>query len=353
MTTTLTIRIASTSRRCALSCVHYLSSQRCCVGDAGAASVAMLATTLAMAPLIYALKVLRVVDVPNYRSSHSVITPRGGGLAVIAGLIAGAVVGHAPYALWGFLALALLGASVGLADDVRGLPVRLRLTAQAILSALLVLAVQFSDSPLGWGMAVVTIVGVVGYVNAFNFMDGINGISAFIGITVGVWFVISGYQIDDRVLVLGGFILLGSCLGFLPWNVPGARIFLGDVGSYGLGFLIAALAVRGLASGQSLLEAAAPLTIYLADTSATLVRRMRRGDSWREPHREHVYQLLCANGLTHIQTAAVVAIASGLTCLTVYLPSVWAAGVTIAAIVSAYLALPWLPKLRRTTTTED
>jgi UDP-N-acetylmuramyl pentapeptide phosphotransferase/UDP-N-acetylglucosamine-1-phosphate transferase len=127
-------------------------------------------------------------------------------------------------------------------------------------------------------------------------MDGINGISSFTAIAAGATFALLGNYADVEVLEYGGIAIAAALLGFLPFNFPWARIFLGDVGSYSIGAWLAMLAVIGLRADLPPEAVFAPLALYLADTASTLVRRTTRGDKLFEPHREHTYQRLVDGG---------------------------------------------------------
>jgi UDP-N-acetylmuramyl pentapeptide phosphotransferase/UDP-N-acetylglucosamine-1-phosphate transferase len=111
---------------------------------------------------------------------------------------------------------------------------------------------------------------VVAVVNAVNFMDGINGISAVTGAVAGAAFAWLGAELDDRTLLVLGAAVAGASLAFLPWNAPRARVFLGDVGSYGLGAALAAGVCLALAAGSTPEAAVGPLALYLADTGTVL-----------------------------------------------------------------------------------
>ncbi|WP_439937485.1 hypothetical protein ACS3YM_16325 [Nocardia sp. N13] len=306
-----------------------------------------------MGPLLALLRRAQVVDVPNERSSHRDVVPRGGGIGVLVGwAVAVATVALATSELadvtaWsvvvacaGVVAFALLG----LVDDLKHLPAALRLALQAAISAGVAAAVAVGTYST-WPALLVAVVGcvwLVSYVNAFNFMDGVNAISASSAALAGCWYgVVSSGDGDDFVRV-ASWALVGASLAFLPWNAPRAKVFLGDVGSYGVGALVGVLAlVTALAEG-SLLVALAPLTIYLADTSGTLVRRALRGESLMQAHRSHVYQRLLDVGLFHLGSTAVVVLGGIVVCAaTLALPA--PAAVAVAAVVVAgYLSLPAL-----------
>jgi UDP-N-acetylmuramyl pentapeptide phosphotransferase/UDP-N-acetylglucosamine-1-phosphate transferase len=147
--------------------------------------------------------------------------------------------------------------------------------------------------------------------------------------------------------VWGGGILAAAAAGFLPYNFPRARLFIGDVGSYFIGGWQAALLVVGFRAGLPPEAVAAPLAIYLADTATTLARRVAAGHVWHQPHREHVYQRLIRQGWSHVRTTALVAafvaacsIAGAMT-LDGFAERV-AADVVLAALLAAYVALPHL-----------
>ena len=305
---------------------------------ASAAVVALL-----MLPVIRLLRAVEIMDVPNARSSHVSSTPRGGGLAVMAGVVVGVAVAHPPHELWLLVGSALLAAAIGLVDDLRGLSALLRLTLQFVLAVAVVGAVMGLTTNSGAAVAALALFGVVGYTNAFNFMDGINGISGFSGAIAGAWYFYLGSAHGDApALTVGGAVLIGSCVGFLPWNLPRAKIFLGDVGSYGLGLLIAGLALLAYSEGMAVGIVVAPLLVYGADTGWTLVRRVRRGDSWREAHREHVYQRLCDAGLTHPASTAVVSLYTALVCVAVLVLPALAAVAAVCLVLVTYLCLPRL-----------
>jgi UDP-N-acetylmuramyl pentapeptide phosphotransferase/UDP-N-acetylglucosamine-1-phosphate transferase len=146
-------------------------------------------------------------------------------------------------------------------------------------------------------------------------------------------------------LVWGGLALAGASLGFLPYNFPQARLFLGDSGSYFIGGWQAALVIAGLRAGLPPEAVGAPLAIYLADTGTTLLKRIRAGDVWHQPHREHAYQRLIRQGWSHVRTTALVGLAVTICCvlgrMTIgSLSARAAADVLLAATVLAYLALP-------------
>lgn len=287
------------------------------------AGFAACVVTLAATPLVIAyMRRLSVLDVANERTLHTRPTPRGGGAAVVLGLFSGVVFlvftsgrTSAPDLLPMTLAITLFGL-LGLAEDVGGdvggiAPLR-RLAVQAGAS-LAVTAMTIVSVALGGGhpgpvllvaAAVVGPVWLTGFVNAFNFMDGVNGISAAQAVVAGAGYALVGTVHHNSALVAGGTVLAGAAIGFAPFNVPKALVFLGDVGSYALGAAIAALALQAALSGVGLEAVLAPVILYLADTATTLARRVRAGERWYLPHRVHAYQRLVTAGWSHTATAA-------------------------------------------------
>jgi len=312
-----------------------------------------LALTLALSPLLLrALRRLQLLDHPSRRSSHTVATPRGGGLAPACA--ATAMLSGVPVldpAQRAGLAVVVVGfGAVGLLEDLRGVPPLPRLVLQ-LLAAALALPFLLADltGPPGWQVAFALAVAVwlVAYANAFNFMDGINGISGVEAVVAGLaWFAVGHAQGADA-LAAGGLLIAAAAAGFLPFNFPRPRCFLGDVGSYFFGSWSAALVVVGLRSGVPAEAAVAPVLLYLADTGTTLLRRVRRGEAWYLPHRDHVYQRLVRLGWSHARTTATV---GGLTAGCALLGGLGAAadnpgghaaaGIGLALATAAYLALP-------------
>ena len=241
-----------------------------------------------------------LLDVPNARSSHGVSTPRGGGLAIVASFSVFVVL----YGLNGGLALALLPPVLGVAvvgfwDDHSDLPARVRILAH--LAAIAWASYWMGDAlavpwpfggPLdGWPLQLFAVVALVWFLNLFNFMDGIDGLAAgeaaFVALA-GAWFAAGAGQAQIAMLLL---ILGAASLGFLAWNWPPAKIFMGDVGS---GFLGAALGLSGYASSLEDASLVWPwvilVAVFVSDATLTLLRRVARGERWFEAHRSHAYQ---------------------------------------------------------------
>jgi UDP-N-acetylmuramyl pentapeptide phosphotransferase/UDP-N-acetylglucosamine-1-phosphate transferase len=273
--------------------------------------LAVFAASTALTRFVLALLRDRaVLDRPNPRSSHSAPVPRGGGLAILATLLpawgVASAMGFAPGAVWPAVLGALVLAALSFIDDLRGLPARLRLAVQlAVIAAVLPTlphagevfqgflphALDLAASALIW----------LWFVNLNNFMDGIDGIAGTETVSIAGGVLLLAL-VDERAAALGAAplaVALGaSAGGFLVWNWQPARIFMGDVGSIPLGFLLGWL-LLGLA-GAGLWAAALILPIYyLGDATWTLLRRLARGTRIWEAHREHFYQRAVQSGLDH------------------------------------------------------
>ena len=237
----------------------------------------------------------------------------------------------------------MLGITIlGLVDDLRSLSSRVRLIAQVAIALLAagVLASAFDASAF---VAVAVALGLVFFVNAFNFMDGINGISGLVAAVVSLWLGVCGVIWQaDRALVVACLAVAASALAFLPWNIFRARVFLGDSGSYGLGLVLPMLSAWACFSGVPVAVAIAPLMIYAADVLLALVTKLRDGVGWDAPHRRHVYQRLADRGMSHHKVAAVVASHVTLAGLAgaLIVERVVAGTLLLTVVVAAYIALP-------------
>ena len=255
-----------------------------------------------------------LVDVPNARSSHRLSTPRGGGIAIAlattAALLVLALRGSLEVDLFAATAVGGLAvAMIGLADDHRPLPSSVRLMvhfgaaiwAVAWLGGLPPLRVGDHVVYLGWGGNLLAVLGIVWILNLFNFMDGIDGIAASEAVFVvlgGAWLTAGGRSGEEVVTV--DLVLAAACGGFLLWNWPPARIFLGDVGSGYLGYVIAVLALAAARTNPVALWVWLILGgAFFVDATITLMRRTLRGERVYEAHRNHAYQWLARRWRSH------------------------------------------------------
>jgi UDP-N-acetylmuramyl pentapeptide phosphotransferase/UDP-N-acetylglucosamine-1-phosphate transferase len=242
---------------------------------------------------------------PNARSSHTVPTPQGGGIAVvtaqvtISGLfIAAPEIGGRPDWIWlagSTLALAVLGAI----DDIRPLPAALRLVVQAATVGLLVWHLDGRLLPVAplWLERGLTLLAGLWFVNLTNFMDGLDWMTVAEIVPIAGALLLLGLAGPLPPLpALVAASLLGALLGFAPFNRPVARLFLGDVGALPIGLVTAWLLWQLAVAGGLAAALLLPL-IYLADASLTLVARAARGERVWEAHRGHYYQRATENGL--------------------------------------------------------
>ena len=255
-----------------------------------------------------------VLDHPNERSSHTTPTPRGGGLAFVAvlSLVAVAVVARQPDAERLVLVLLLGGlpvAAVGLVDDLRSLSaaVRAAVHAAAACAAVLVL-----DPPGGPLLGLIYVVGLVWLINLYNFMDGIDGLAAGQAVVAALGLTLLSGAAPH--VTAAAWALAGATAGFLALNRPPARLFMGDVGSGYLGFVLGVLALEAhRAAAVPLVLTALLVAPFVVDATATLLGRVLRRERWYAPHREHVYQRLVQRGRSHaVVTSAYVLVAAGL-----------------------------------------
>lgn len=257
---------------------------------------------------------LGLVQLPNHRSSHQVPTPTGGGIGIVIGVTAaGLLAGFMGLIAWRWpltLALALPLAAVGFIDDRRPVPARLRLALQLLSCGLLLVASGAWQAlgPIGF---LVLLVAGVWWINLFNFMDGIDGLAASQAIFMTLGAVLLGLfaslgsasgpggPVGVGGSSLSGLLPLASvaagCGGFLCLNWPPARVFMGDVGSTWLGFMLFGFALESVVGGGGGLHPAVWLVLgatFGCDATVTLLRRMLRGERWTEAHRSHAYQRL-------------------------------------------------------------
>lgn len=279
-----------------------------------------LAAALAVCRVEAWLRRREILAHPNERSSHSIPTPSGGGLAIVGvvaagGLLAGifAVVllgslNRLPH-WWPFGIAALGVAAVGWVDDLRNLPQGIRLAVQAVAAAAVLLAFgpMVSVSLPGWGMVALgwlagplAFLWLVGLTNAYNFMDGIDGIAGSQAVLAGLGWAVLGALRGEPEVTAFALLLAGASLGFLTRNWPPARIFMGDVGSTFLGFSFAALPLLVDPADPHLFLAGLLLVWpFVFDTVFTLICRLLRGENILRAHRSHLYQRLVIAGWSH------------------------------------------------------
>ncbi len=276
---------------------------------------AVVAGLVAFLLIIWAPK-LAMIDVPNKRSSHQQPTPRGGGIGVVVAVLAAIAVLFAFDQISGGIASAFVAGGlvgfVGFIDDRVGLSATRRLLVQ-VGAAMIAVACVFNWFPAGtmgamsWSAldwrALLAVVAIVWATNLFNFMDGIDGIAGSEAVFFGIAGAALGWmdQIPDGLEIIW-LCLAASSLGFLLFNWPPAKIFMGDVGSGFLGFAAATLAIVTSRASHIPVETWIILGgAFLVDASVTLLRRLLRGDRWYAAHRIHAYQHLSRRWCSHLR----------------------------------------------------
>ena len=262
---------------------------------------------------------ISLLDVPNSRSSHSAPTPRAGGVSIIVVFFFGGY-----FLLWCneipgeyFWTLSFsscMVAAIGLLDDYRTLSARLRIVIHFAAAALAVivfpeLSGSFSLVLPGWLLSTLTVLALVWLLNLFNFMDGIDGIAATQCICVcGGAALIIWLNGGDRGTILWLLTLSIACAGFLCWNLPPAKIFLGDVGSGFIGIVLGCFTLLFLSEdGLNIWSWIILQGVFIVDATTTLFRRIIRGVPFYQAHRSHAYQILARQWLSHGKVSSCVA----------------------------------------------
>lgn len=312
-----------------------------------------------------------MLDRPSDRSLHGRPIPRSGGIAIAGGVVCGgAVVGwisgvFVPLPWFGFSLLTV--ASVAAMDDIHRLPVAYRLMAQILAAALLV--PDFTPGSLvlpgvewqwpEWVAAAVVVLFAVWMINLYNFMDGIDGLAAGMAVVGFGAYSLFGWLGGYQTFALLNMAIATAAAGFLVFNFPPARIFMGDLGSSLLGLLAVVMALRGMHDGVFPAWVAALVFLpFIADATVTLIRRMLRGEKFWHAHKTHFYQRLVQSGWGHKKTVLLeyaVMLGCALTALGVAHAPVtvqWLAlGFWAAAFAGFFGMIAWLETARRHITT--
>ena len=263
-----------------------------------------------------------ILDVPNHRSSHDRPTPKTGGIAVAATFFVGML---AMYLLTdavrlperSFQALLLLSAGLlafAVLDDRYDLPATAKLAVQLAIAAGFSAAVATLPLAQPWNH-LATIAWLILFMNAFNFMDGINGIASGTAMLAAVVLATVSFGELAHFVYIASLCLLGALAGFFRYNFPSGRVFLGDTGSQLVGFLLAGLAVIGTGADRGTLPFhVVPLlfSAFLFDVTVTLAARALAGRNLMQAHRQHLYQLLVRSGWSHARVTAIYLALAGL-----------------------------------------
>lgn len=304
---------------------------------------------------------LALLDHPNERSLHEAPIPRTGGLAIFGSVALGLLLSLG--LKWSGVTLTgswILGATLVLAivsfwDDRASLSPGLRLGTQALAAAGVawgagltmhtILVPLVGTVSLGWFAVPVTILFLIWMANLYNFMDGMDGFAGGMTVVGYGFLAYLAWRGGHQLILLLSLLVAGAAAGFLWYNVPPARIFMGDVGSVPLGFLAAALALLGVRDG--VFDVWVPLLIFspfVVDATVTLLRRLLRGEKIWLAHREHYYQRLVLAGWGHRRTVLVeylLMLAAGVTAV-VYGQTGESLRLTIlVGWMSVYMVLAW------------
>ncbi len=264
---------------------------------------------------------LSLIDIPTERSSHLSPIPRGGGIGIwLSFIITGVLFTHETI----FAMIAGIVGLIGLADDRLTLSSKVRLLFQTFLSAVVI--ILFSGLPAGTIAVVLFFLAVIfitGTSNIYNFMDGINGMAGLTGmISFGLMAFFTIFIMNEPEVALISISLSSACLGFLPFNISRAKVFMGDVGSVFLGFVFAAFVVKLSADISIFLCLIIFLCTFYADAVMTIYQRWRRGENLMEAHRSHLYQYMTNElGLPHWKVSvlySIVQLVTGLLSIVAY-----------------------------------
>jgi len=283
-------------------------------------AIALFSFFFTVAGLHFLIPVLvknQFVDIPNIRSSHSKHTPRGGGLAIVFGILLGSV-------LAGFCGYAIPEGSFYIApgivfvtsffDDRKSLPVLTRLVLHSLAAGVVIygtgglnyLPLPFL-APIALGIWAIplTYIWILAVLNIYNFLDGIDGFSASQAIVAGVSIAIMDWGGTGMVI---GLLVFCTSMGFLVYNWHPAKVFMGDVGSITLGFLFASLPfyIKSIPSESGVFVMAIFLWFFISDGVFTIFRRLINKEKIWEAHRSHLFQRLVKTGMRHDQVTLLV-----------------------------------------------
>ena len=304
------------------------------------AFIVSFAFTFATTPLVrrFAFKI-GAIDIPkDNRRMHKKPTPRIGGLAIIFGFTVATLCFAQPSRqLYGTLAGAAIIAVMGVIDDCKNLPAKLKFVIQIIAALVVVFAGDIkidvftnpnflSDNPYWvlpeWLSVTLTVIWIVFITNAVNFIDGLDGLAAGVSAIMSISLVFISIRVGEYSIAILGIALMGSCFGFLPFNFNPAKIFMGDTGSTFLGFMLATLSIQGVFKSYAVISFAVPLFILglpLFDALFAMIRRILRGQSPMTADRGHLHHRLVDMGFSQKQTVFILYAISGVLGITAVL----------------------------------
>jgi len=304
------------------------------------AFIVSFAFTFATTPLVrrFAFKI-GAIDIPkDNRRMHKKPTPRIGGLAIIFGFTVATLCFAQPSRqLYGTLAGAAIIAVMGVIDDCKNLPAKLKFVIQIIAALVVGFAGDIkidvftnpnflSDNPYWvlpeWLSVTLTVIWIVFITNAVNFIDGLDGLAAGVSAIMSISLVFISIRVGEYSIAILGIALMGSCFGFLPFNFNPAKIFMGDTGSTFLGFMLATLSIQGVFKSYAVISFAVPLLILglpLFDALFAMIRRILRGQSPMTADRGHLHHRLVDMGFSQKQTVFILYAISGVLGITAVL----------------------------------
>ena len=301
------------------------------VGTAAAALLAAAVVALISTPVVRSLAFrVGAVDVPkDGRRMHNHPIPRMGGLAIFFGFLLSVLV---------FLPLSkqyrgmLLGAVIivilGIFDDIYALPAKPKFLVQIVAALIAVHAGCriyilsniniFSSDPfwiLGWLSIPISVFWIVGITNAVNLIDGLDGLACGVSTISSMTMLVIALTVAEAQVAILMAALAGACIGFLPYNLNPAKIFMGDTGSTFLGFVLATVSIQGLFKSYAIISFAVPFLVLglpIFDTCFAILRRLARGQSPMAPDRGHIHHRLIDMGFTQKQAVAVLYLISAI-----------------------------------------
>ncbi len=293
----------------------------------------------------------QILDNPNERSSHSIPMPLGGGLAIVVLVLATSLgVININQAEWErsfiYIALGAILALVGWRDDLFSLSPNYRFVVQGLVAIISILGMGYfkivrvpllGDLNLGAVGIIITFFWIIGMINAYNFMDGIDGMAGGVAVVAGVGWMILSANVHNPFVFWVALSIAATSLGFLGHNWPPAKIFMGDVASTFLGYSFAVLPLLSASqTGDALTVGTLLMWIVIMDTFMTFLRRLVKGENVFSGHRSHLFQQLVAGGYKH---GTISALYIFLTALAVLLSYEWSHGDQIAPLL-IFLGLP-------------
>lgn len=296
----------------------------------------------------------QLLDVPNERSSHDRPVPRGGGIAIVLTFMAGAVVASLYGMLDARLLAVVLGGGgllglVGIADDYRDVLAGWRLVSHILIAGWALYWLDGVPNELLPGtppmlLNAVGLLCIVWLINLYNFMDGIDGLAGIETMTVCFGsLILNAFSMSDDVVWILPAILLASVAGFLFWNYPPARIFLGDAGSGFLGFMMAVFCIQAAQIAPDMFWAwIILLGVFVVDASVTLARRMLRRQRVDEAHRSHAYQFASRRYCGHAPVSLTVGAINLVWLLPLALLVATGRAPALLTLLIAYAPLLWL-----------